>query len=223
MLARQDWGVVYPFNNDIGEKLMKRSISRLLPILFAGMFVYAGCAKQEVVKKDEPLVPAVVKQAEIAPPQTASSVQKTQDKPISATVVNSSPLNGSEQKKSQQISEMAATTDIGKALEKIYFDFDSSTLNDTARQTLTRNFEVMKRNSQSRIRVEGHCDERGSDEYNLALGERRAQAAARYLTTMGVPADRLSAISYGKEKPADPSHDEAAWAKNRRDEFIVSK
>ena len=72
------------------------------------------------------------------------------------------------------------------------------------------------------MRIEGHCDERGSDEYNLALGEQRAQAAARYLTTLGISGERLSTISFGKEKPADPGHDENAWAKNRRDEFIIT-
>ncbi len=71
------------------------------------------------------------------------------------------------------------------------------------------------------IRIEGHCDERGSDEYNLALGERRAQAAMNYLATLGVPASRMSTISYGEEKPLDPGHNEEAWAKNRRAEFVA--
>lgn len=195
---------------------MKRSISRLMPVVLAGMFVYSGCAKQGVVKSDEPLVPVAAKSVETAPQKSATSVQSIQDKPV----VTTSPVNSNGQKKSGN--ESAKTTDIQKAVEKIYFDFDSSTLNDTARQTLTRNSAVLKKITQSTIRVEGHCDERGSDEYNLALGERRAQAAVRYLTTLGVPADRLSVISYGKEKPADPGHMEAAWAKNRRDEFVIT-
>jgi peptidoglycan-associated lipoprotein len=80
----------------------------------------------------------------------------------------------------------------------------------------------MKNNS-LKVQIEGNCDERGSDEYNLALGEKRAKSAMKYLETLGVPAERLSVISYGKEKPADPGHDEAAWAKNRRDEFVLIK
>jgi peptidoglycan-associated lipoprotein len=72
-----------------------------------------------------------------------------------------------------------------------------------------------------KVQIEGHCDERGSDEYNLALGERRAKSAMKYLTTLGIPSDRLSTISYGKERPAVPESNEAAWAKNRRGEFIV--
>lgn len=198
---------------------MERSINRLLPIVFAGMFMYVGCAKQDIVKKDEPIVPAVT----AATLKDGASKVKTPDKPSAAPVVNSSPVKVGDQKKFQQNSEEALAVDLQKALEKIYFDFDASTLSDAARQTLAKNFAVLMQNPQTKIRIEGNCDERGSGEYNLALGERRAQAAARYLTTMGVPSGRLSTISYGKEKPSDPGHNEAAWAKNRRDEFVVSK
>lgn len=202
---------------------MNKSIHRLLPIVFAGMFVYAGCAKQEVVKKDEPLVPVTTKVAGTAVINDAAPKAKAPDKPVVATVMNSSAIGSADQKKSQMNNEVAVTTDLQKALEKIYFDFDASTLSDAARLSLTKNFTVLKQNPQTKVRVEGHCDEHGSDEYNLALGERRAQAAVRYLTTLGITANRLSTISYGKEKPADPGHDETAWAKNRRDEFVISK
>jgi peptidoglycan-associated lipoprotein len=73
------------------------------------------------------------------------------------------------------------------------------------------------------VRVEGHCDERGSDEYNLALGQKRADAAVKYLRALGIAPQRLSSVSFGKEKPAQPGHDEAAWSKNRRDEFSIVK
>ncbi len=105
------------------------------------------------------------------------------------------------------------------ALEKIYFDFDSSALSDQARKTLTGNADYLRKNAVAKLRIEGNCDERGSAEYNIALGEKRAEAAKKYLVTMGIPADRLATISYGKEKPADPGHDESAWAKNRRDDL----
>lgn len=194
---------------------MKRLIIRFLPITIAGIFLFSGCAKQEVVKKDESIVPTVPKPAVIAP----ATPSKAPEKPVSVANVTPSPA----QKKSQQTNEAAASVDLQKSLEKIFFDFDSSILSDSARKTLTRDFAVLKQNPQSRIRVEGHCDERGSAEYNLALGERRAKAAVSYLTTLGAPSGQLTTISYGKEKPADPGHDEAAWAKNRRDEFVVSK
>ena len=109
------------------------------------------------------------------------------------------------------------------ALEKIYFDFDSFVLSGQSRDSLSRDAKLLLKNGSAKVQIEGHCDERGSDEYNLALGEKRAKAAMNYLVTLGVPSSQLSFISYGKEKPADSGHDEAAWAKNRRDEFVVIK
>lgn len=107
-------------------------------------------------------------------------------------------------------------------LTRVHFDFDSYVLSAKARRTLTQNAEVMKALSGLKVRIEGHCDERGSDEYNLALGERRAQAAMNYMATLGVPASRMSTISYGEEKALDPGHDEGSWAKNRRAEFVAN-
>ena len=110
------------------------------------------------------------------------------------------------------------------AFETVYFDFDKSDLRQDARNALTKNAEtLLKSNRTAKIKIEGHCDERGSAEYNLALGERRATSALQYLVTLGVKPDRLSIISYGKEKPAVQGHDEEAWAKNRRAEFVIDK
>ena len=202
---------------------MKISVKLLLLTMFLGMFVYAGCAKQEIVKKDESLAPSVTKQAGTASLNQSASTVKIPENTIATTNIKTSVIKSEELIKFQKASEPAKTADLQKDFEKIYFEFDSSSLSDTSRQTLAINFAVLKQNPQTRIRIEGHCDERGSDEYNLALGERRAQTAVRYLTTMGVQADRLSTISYGREKPDDPGHDETAWARNRRDEFNVSK
>lgn len=191
---------------------MKKTINRLVPLLFVGMCVYTGCAKQEVVKSDNPLPPAM---------SQGIAGSHAPDAPAAANE-QSATVNRDEQMNSALKNNPAKPADSRTAFEKVYFNFDSWELDDTARQALVKNYSLAKQHPQSRIRIEGHCDERGSGEYNLALGERRAQAAARYLTTLGMKADRLSTISYGKEKPADPGHDESAWAKNRRDEFIVS-
>ncbi len=104
----------------------------------------------------------------------------------------------------------------------IRFDFDKYDLREDARRTLTRHAAKMKEreNAQLKIRIEGHCDERGTVEYNLALGEKRARSARDFLISQGIPASRLSIISYGKERPSDRAHNEAAWAQNRRAEFI---
>jgi peptidoglycan-associated lipoprotein len=106
--------------------------------------------------------------------------------------------------------------------QDIYFDFDKYDLRTDARTTLDRKASFLNQNSSVRVQIEGHTDERGTNEYNLALGERRANAAKQYLTTAGISAGRLSTISYGEERPLDPGHNEAAWAKNRRDHFVIT-
>jgi peptidoglycan-associated lipoprotein len=106
-------------------------------------------------------------------------------------------------------------------LEKIFFDYDSSTLTPQAREILARNAAWLRQNLATRLTIEGHCDERGSDEYNLALGNRRAAAAKKYLVEHGIEDARISIISYGEERPVDPRHNETAWAANRRDDFVV--
>jgi peptidoglycan-associated lipoprotein len=103
----------------------------------------------------------------------------------------------------------------------IYFSFDRHELSTEAKTTLDRKMAFLNENKEARVQIEGHCDERGTTAYNLALGERRANSAKTYLTTAGVSAARLTTISYGEERPADPGHSEAAWAKNRRAQFMV--
>lgn len=105
-------------------------------------------------------------------------------------------------------------------LKPIYFDFDRADLRQDASQTLSANAARMRDSGSLSVRIEGHCDERGTVEYNLALGDRRARAAKDQMVALGIPAARLRTISYGKERPADPGHNESAWALNRRAEFI---
>ena len=107
-------------------------------------------------------------------------------------------------------------------LQDIHFDLDSAELRDGDRQTLTKNAEVLKKFDFLTITLEGHCDERGSVEYNLALGEKRAKAAHDYLVSLGVAASRLKAVSYGKEIPLCTESTEECWARNRRDHFGVT-
>jgi peptidoglycan-associated lipoprotein len=106
-------------------------------------------------------------------------------------------------------------------LSNIYFDFDSAFLQVQAREDLQKIGAWLSQNPDTKIRIEGNCDERGSEEYNLALGERRAVAAKSYLANLGISPKNIITISFGEENPADPEHNEAAWAKNRRDEFNI--
>ncbi|WP_028321965.1 peptidoglycan-associated lipoprotein Pal [Desulfatiglans anilini] len=107
--------------------------------------------------------------------------------------------------------------------ERIYFDFDRSDLRSEAKVILQKKAEWLRSNTEYRLVVEGHCDERGTNEYNLALGDRRANTTKDYLVALGVDDMRISTISYGEEKPLDPGHSEGAWSQNRRAEFRLSK
>jgi peptidoglycan-associated lipoprotein len=107
-------------------------------------------------------------------------------------------------------------------LKPVYYELDSSELSAANQKTLDDDAALLKRYPTWTVTIEGHCDERGTAEYNLALGERRAVAARAYLVSLGIPADRLRTVSYGKEFPFDPGHDEAAWTKNRRAHFVVT-
>lgn len=103
----------------------------------------------------------------------------------------------------------------------VYFDFDKYNLRSDARTALDANYKLLNEFPDVVVKIEGHCDERGTVEYNLSLGEKRAQSAKTYLVTAGINADRIQTISYGKERPVDPGHNEAAWDKNRRCEFRI--
>jgi len=107
-------------------------------------------------------------------------------------------------------------------LKPVFFELDSSDLSPDAQRALDENAVMLKKYSTWAVTIEGHCDERGTAEYNLALGERRSVAARAYLVSLGIPADRLRTVSYGKEFPFDPGHDENAWSKNRRAHFVVT-
>ena len=112
-------------------------------------------------------------------------------------------------------------SDVAENGRVVYFGYDQSTLSPEAISILDRNIAMLKNNS-AHIRLEGNTDERGTREYNLALGERRANAVMQYFVANGISKARIETISYGKERPADPGHDEAAWAKNRRVDIILN-
>jgi peptidoglycan-associated lipoprotein len=107
-------------------------------------------------------------------------------------------------------------------LKPLLFDLDSSDVSPAGQQVLQENADIMRKYPQMQVTIEGHCDERGTAEYNLALGERRALAARSYMVSLGIPAERLRTVSYGKEFPFDPGHDETAWSKNRRAHFVIT-
>jgi peptidoglycan-associated lipoprotein len=124
-----------------------------------------------------------------------------------------------ERQRRQSEMEMAARTQFGE--EDIYFDFDSSVLKPSAQAALREKAAFMRSRPDVNVIIEGHCDERGTAEYNIALGERRAESAKAFLMNLGVSGSRMTTISYGEEKPAAMGHNEQAWAKNRRAHFSI--
>jgi len=188
----------------------RRTILNML--LITAMLSAMGCANNDVVKKDEGLVPSApqksVETRKAAPLQAATAA------PAAIPVTDSAarqiaPADNSQKAASQKTAPAGV----------LYFGFDSSVLTTESGSTLQANFNKLA--DRPSIRIEGHCDEQGSSEYNLALGEKRAKAAQNYLVTLGYPAAKISTVSYGKERPAAAGHDEDAWAKNRRDELKI--
>jgi peptidoglycan-associated lipoprotein len=198
--------------------MLKRVSFYAVFVFLIAAFMAAGCAKQDVVKKDEGIAPVSGAKQVDSPKSNGPMAGVTQPKQAATTPASQSSLS---QVSAQQSQKASLIAELQSALNKIYFDFDSADLSESARSILTKNAAALAKEITAKIRIEGNCDERGSAEYNLALGERRAKAAQQFLSTMGVKPDRLSIISYGKEKPAVQRNDEAAWTKNRRDEFLV--
>ena len=114
-----------------------------------------------------------------------------------------------------------STADSGP-LKDVFFAFDRSELSEEARAVLKADSDWLKANASARVQIEGHCDERGAEDYNMALGAKRAQAAMDYLTTLGITASRMSTVSFGEEAPVCREHTEACWAKNRRARFVIA-
>lgn len=134
---------------------------------------------------------------------------------LSACSTTSELFGGSECDSREARSFMADAVDV------VYFDFDSSALTDNAKEALDTQVKWLKKHNKVNVVVQGHCDDRGTREYNLALGERRANAVKNYLVSQGIAADRIETISYGKERPAVLGNNEAAWAQNRRAVTVV--
>lgn len=180
--------------------------------LVAVLFV-TGCAKkQPPVARTPP------------PPPTSGSgsgttVPPRPPEPISEpTVVPTEPVLSESGLDARSLDDLNRDS----PLEPVFFGLDSAEVSPDAQSALSRNAEVLKKYSGWMITIEGHCDERGTAEYNLALGERRALSASAYLVSLGIPANRLRTVSYGKEFPFDPGKTEEAYAKNRRAHFVIT-
>jgi peptidoglycan-associated lipoprotein len=169
-----------------------------------------GCApKKPPVARPLPPPPATTPDA---PPPPAPPA------PVAETPVVTAPPVVEDPMATRSIDELNRES----PMRIVYYGYDSAELSAEGRAALDANAAVLKKYPAWTVTIEGHCDERGTAEYNLALGERRAVAAQAYLVALGIPASRVKIVSYGKEFPFDPGHDEAAWAKNRRAHFVIT-
>ena len=177
----------------------------------------AGCTKKDLVRSDQPVTAAAAADAKIAENAVAGSTTPH----TTAAAVAAEGADAREAAEREQVQPIQDAAMLTGDLPRIHFDFDSYLLSRQARDTLAETAKILMDASQLRVRIAGHCDERGSDDYNLALSERRAESAMQYLLGLGVPRERLSVIGYGKERPLAQGHDEASWAENRRDDFEI--
>lgn len=188
---------------------MKRYL-RLLPVIMVCLPLVA-CKGKTMIREDASAADAA-----------AEAVTVPEDE------VMAEDLAGAGAKASDMETASISTGDITAEVEQVglktvHFDFDRYNIREGDKAILKRNAQWLKNNSGVRIVIEGHADERGENEYNLALGEKRATSVKGYLQALGVSPSRLDTISYGEERPADPGHDESAWSRNRRAEFRIAR
>ncbi|HSJ62546.1 MAG TPA: peptidoglycan-associated lipoprotein Pal [Gemmatimonadaceae bacterium] len=191
--------------------------SRLIPVLTLAAVVLGGsaCRRQpEAAPMPEP----TVNQDSIDAANRARAEAEARERARMDSINRANAA--AEEARRAEAARIAALRNT--LMEAIYFDFDSDGLSADARSRLDAKLAILNANSGLTLRIAGHADERGSDEYNLALGQRRAAAAKRYLTQRGIADDRIAIISYGEERPAVQGSDESAWSQNRRDEFEIT-
>ncbi len=209
--------------------MMKKSYLILVLVLCFGL-ILSGCPKKTVMK-DEPTVKksedAARLEAERTAKEKAERGEREREREREAARIKEEEARKAKEKEFER--SLVAKKQPGiegevlesKLLKDIHFDFDRYDIRPEDGPVLREIAALLMKSPAVKMQIEGHCDERGTAEYNLALGERRANSTKKYLVSLGVPPDRLSTISYGEEAPLDPGHHEEAWAKNRRAHFVI--
>lgn len=197
----------------MGKKLWVRL---LLLLVVPGFLFTVSCAQKEIKTDTVMLEQQQAEAARLAALEKAEAEELERQRAIEEAQLRETQLREEE----AMAYEKAAAREMFMN-EDIHFAFDKSVLTSMAQDILKKKAEWLRDNSGNTVVIEGHCDERGTTEYNIALGERRALAAKVFLTDLGIDSSRLSTISYGEERPVDPSHNQEAWAKNRRVHFVI--
>jgi len=211
--------------------MVKKSFIIFVLVLCLGLLV-TGCAKKKVVvNREGPTVQRSEEASKLEAERAAKEAREARE--AQEAKERESARIKEEEAKLAQKAELEKSLVVkkergiegevfeSKLLKDIRFDYDKYDIRREDEEVLKENAAFLKKNPNMKIQIEGHCDERGTSEYNLALGERRANSTKRYLVSLGIASDRISTISYGKERPLDPGHNEEAWAKNRRAHIVV--
>lgn len=174
---------------------------------------FISCSKKAVQGEGDATKPSTTAEDEAAAARKRAQIKESSDSGLKEKTLSEEEARRQkeEEQRMKEASEKARFES-----EDVYFEFDQYILSDSAKQVLDKKAKWLKDFPSAKAQVEGHCDERGSAEYNLALGQKRADAVMQYLVSLGISANRMSTISYGKENPLDPGHTEEAWGKNRR-------
>jgi peptidoglycan-associated lipoprotein len=211
--------------------MSRKSLCVIILVLCSLALVFTGCPKKTVMKEE----PSVTKADEAAAAAEAAERERTAKREAEERALREKELKAREEAAKKADAEKEFEKSLvakkypgiegevleSKMLKDIYFDFDKYDIRPQDASVLKENAALLMKYPNMKVQVEGHCDERGTIEYNLALGERRANSCKNYLISLVVPRDRISTISYGKERPLDPGHTEEAWAKNRRAHLVV--
>ncbi len=207
----------------------KKGIKFILAgVLLMALTIFAGCAKQSVPPPDGTITSATTSTTSTSDGESITSCDKVYETTLREYMA-SEPVKTEEitqgqvvyEGEGQIIGEIGTEGRTSAPMLPIYFDFDRYNIRPDMISRMEENASFLKEFSDIKIEIQGNCDERGTNEYNLALGEKRALSAKRYLVNLGISPSRIDVVSFGEEKPLDPGHNEAAWAKNRRDDFVI--
>lgn len=212
--------------------MVRKSISLIVLALCLGL-ILSGCPKKTAIKEEPSIKKAEESAAERERAKLEAEQKEREAKEREAARIREEEAKKEQERKEQAKRELEKSLVSKKTpgiegevfesslLKDVYFDFDKYDIRPEDTKVLKDSAALLMKHPGVKIQIEGHCDERGTNEYNLALGERRCNSAKKYLISVGVPESRLSTISYGEERPLDSGHDEGAWAKNRRAHFII--
>ena len=195
---------------------MNRKGLSILVVIFCLGFMISGCPKKTAVKEGPSVRSA--EESETGNEKEAKEADRIREEEAKKELAKKEFEKSLVAKRNPGIEGVVFES---KMLKDIHFDFDKYDIRIEDAEALKENSALLIKYPVMKFQIEGHCDQRGTDEYNLALGERRANSTKDYLTSLGIDASRIVTISYGKERPLDPKQDEEAWAKNRRAHFVI--